>query len=101
MPKFSCFIGMGEESRGVRERHEVQEPVDFITMIHKTFSNDSTIHSIRDFNFIGRENNLLRRPSVGHLVDYQEISNKTWDIPNIIEGTMVKINATFTLTFNF
>ena len=70
-------------------------------MIHKTFNNDSTIHNIRDFNFIGRENNLLRRPSVGHLVDWQDIGSNTWDIQNIIEGTMVKINATLTLAFSF
>ena len=99
MPNLVGFISMGEESRGVRERHEVWEHVNSRTMIHKTFSNDSTIYNIRDFNFIGGEINLIRRPSVGHLVDWQEISSKT--IQNIIEGTMVKINATFTLAFIF
>ena len=69
MPNFSCLIGMGEEIKGVREMHEVLEPVDFRTMIHKTFRNDSTICNIIYFNFNGRENNLLRRLNVGHLVD--------------------------------
>ena len=65
-------------------------------MIHKTFSNEYTIQNIIDFNFIGRENNILRRSCVGHLVDKQDISNKTWGIQDIIEGTMVKMNATIT-----
>ena len=101
MKIFSCFINMCEGSRGVRERHEVWEPINIWTMIHKTFSNDSSISNIRYFNFIGREKNLLRRPCMSHLVGWKKVSNKTWDIQNIVGGTMFKINATFTLTFSF
>ena len=101
MENLACLICMGEERIGVRERQGVWEPIYFWTMIQKTFSNDSTICNIRDFNFIGREKNLLRRPNVGHLVDWLEITSKTRDIQDIIEGTMVKINATFTLIFTF
>ena len=69
MQKLARFIRMSEESRGVRESHEVWEILHFRTVIHKTFSNEYTIHNIRYFNIIGREKNLLMRPSVGYLVD--------------------------------
>ena len=101
MPYISNFISMSEGRRGVWEEHEVWENVHFGDMINKTFFYDSTIRHLSDFNIIGSEDNLLRRPSVGHLVDWQEAGSKTWDIKKIIEGTMVNIYSTLPFTFSF
>ena len=38
---------------------------------------------------------------MGHLIAWKEISRKTWDIQNIIKGTMVNIYSTLSLTSSF
>ena len=77
MTKLEGFISMTGERRGDWEGHEMCELVHIRTLIHKTFSNDSTIQNLRYFNIIESKENLLRRSIVGHLIYWKYISNKT------------------------
>ena len=64
------------------------------SVINNTFCYEFTIQNLSDFNFIGGEDEFSWRPSVSHLIHWQEIRGKTWNIQHIIEITMVNINPT-------
>ena len=76
------------------------EHVYLRSVIYKSFCNEFTIQDLYDINIIRGEYELLWRPCVSHLIHWQEVRGKTWNIQHIIELTMVKINPSFPQTIS-
>ena len=66
-----------------------------VTVINNTFCYYFTIRNLSDFNIIRGEYELLWRACVGHLIHWQEVRGKTWNIQYITKLTMVKIYLSF------